>query len=401
MREEQASLEDRAKGRQKRASARCIGPKGLLSRTSYQAEKVVVVKVFFFTFFTFLRLASHLASMPCFGPALFARCAIFTRTASAASSFTRTAAAAASATAPRFSLVAPPRRFLSSSPHPSPPTGLAGVVYSAQRALAISLNTWGPYASLAVGGSVVVYGVSSLALHVTSTFLSLSLTDALYGGFGAGFLSCGMLVAGGLRSYKSITIHPDAVFRLALGKVQRDERVASALGATVAAGPLQAYNLVPGHVSTQKLGWVDPRVQMLFQVEGKDTGREGMVRSAASAARGVCVFLLWGAFLFLTAQTPLLQATVEAIKHKGVLKVTLLTLDILPAHGAPPIEPILVAGKEDRLHVRGQLRGFLQTERAAFVPQDKPLRDEALFALQEEAEATLEEDRKEAEGLKA
>ena len=89
----------------------------------------------------------------------------------------------------------------------------------------------------------------------------------------------------------------------------------------------------------------------------------------------------------------------EAIKHKGVLKVTLLTVDLQPSAGggAPPPEPIIVAGKEDRLHVRGQLRGFLQTERAAYVPQDKPLRDEALFELQEEAEATAEADKVEAE----
>lgn len=77
----------------------------------------------------------------------------------------------------------------------------------------------------------------------------------------------------------------------------------------------------------------------------------------------------------------------EAIKHKGSIKLTLLSLDILPRAGTPAGEPILIAGKEDRLHVRGQLRGFLQTERATFVPQDLPLRDEALFELQKEAEA--------------
>ncbi len=80
----------------------------------------------------------------------------------------------------------------------------------------------------------------------------------------------------------------------------------------------------------------------------------------------------------------------EAIKHKGAIKLTLLSLDILPRAGTPAGEPILVAGKEDRLHVRGQLRGFLQTERAAFVPQDLPLRDEALFELQKEAEVEAE-----------
>ncbi len=81
----------------------------------------------------------------------------------------------------------------------------------------------------------------------------------------------------------------------------------------------------------------------------------------------------------------------EAIKHKGAVKVTLLSLDILPRQGTPAGEPILIAGREDRLHVRGQLRGFLQTERAAYVPQDEPLRDEALFELQKEAEETERE----------
>ena len=83
----------------------------------------------------------------------------------------------------------------------------------------------------------------------------------------------------------------------------------------------------------------------------------------------------------------------EAIKHKNSIKLTLLSLDILPRGGAPAGEPILIAGKEDRLHVRGQLRGVLQTERASYVPQDLPLRDEALFELQREAERAEEEER--------
>ena len=39
----------------------------------------------------------------------------------------------------------------------------------------------------------------------------------------------------------------------------------------------------PAQNSTQKLGWVDPRVQMIFQVVGEDTGREAMVRGAPPA----------------------------------------------------------------------------------------------------------------------
>lgn len=32
-------------------------------------------------------------------------------------------------------------------------------------------------------------------------------------------------------------------------------------------------------------------------------------------------------------------------------------------------EPIIVAGSEDRLHVRGSLRGFLQAERVRYIEQ--------------------------------
>jgi hypothetical protein len=84
-----------------------------------------------------------------------------------------------------------------------------------------------------------------------------------------------------------------------------------------------------------------------------------------------------------------MQATVEAIKHRGVLKLTLLVLDILPSPGTTAPETILVSGSEDRLHVRGQLRGFLQTERAAYISQDLENSDEKLMAVQEEVERTM------------
>ena len=165
-------------------------------------------------------------------------------------------------------------------PPPPPHSGVSGFLFRVNRSVAIAANTLGPYTAMAVGSCVVVYGVSSLALHLSTSILSLTLTDALYGGFGAGFLSCGILAASAVRFHRSVTLSPDAVFKVALARVAGDARVAAAMGASVKAGPLQAYNLVPGHVSTQQLGWVDPRVQMLFQVVGEDTGREGMVRPA-------------------------------------------------------------------------------------------------------------------------
>ena len=47
---------------------------------------------------------------------------------------------------------------------------------------------------------------------------------------------------------------------------------------------------------------------------------------------------------------------------------------------------LLIVGKEERLHVRGQLRGFLQSERAQYIAQDEVESDAALLVEQEEAE---------------
>ncbi len=167
------------------------------------------------------------------------------------------------------------RRALSTEP----PTlgGMAGLVKKTVAIVAQGLNTYGPAFGLGVGGVVVVYGMSSLALSATGAFMSLTLSDALYWGFATGFVSAGLLGFGALRGYRSMTIRTEPVFRMALAKLRENERVSGALGANIAPGTLKAYDRVPGHISSSKLAWVDPRVQMIFQVVGKDTGREGMV----------------------------------------------------------------------------------------------------------------------------
>ena len=155
-----------------------------------------------------------------------------------------------------------------------------GLVQTVVAEVSHLLNTYGALAGLGVGGAVVVYGVSSLALSATGAFLSLTLTDALYWGFASGFLSAGIVGLSAVRGYRYITIRTDPVFNVALGKLRENEEVASKLGANIQPGVLKAYLRTAGHFSPQKFGWVDPRVQMLFNVTGKDTGREGMVRAS-------------------------------------------------------------------------------------------------------------------------
>ncbi len=90
----------------------------------------------------------------------------------------------------------------------------------------------------------------------------------------------------------------------------------------------------------------------------------------------------------------------EAVKHKGVIKLTLLALDIAGARaGQAALDPIVVEGTEERLHVRGQLRGFLQAERGKYIAQDVVVSDEARLEEQRAAELTAEADKKALEEL--
>lgn len=90
----------------------------------------------------------------------------------------------------------------------------------------------------------------------------------------------------------------------------------------------------------------------------------------------------------------------EAVKHKGVLKITLLALDIASVRGAQAaLDPLILEGTEERLHVRGQLRGFLQAERSKYIAQDIVVSDEARLEEQRLAELTAEADRKAMEAL--
>jgi hypothetical protein len=99
--------------------------------------------------------------------------------------------------------------------------------------------------------------------------------------------------------------------------------------------------------------WVPPRIQMIFQVSGGY--RQAMVST-------------------------------EAVKERGKTQFSLIAVDVLakpgdkpasgsvgPAAGGPlKTHLILVEGSEERLKVRGQLRGFLQLERVDFIDQSIP-----------------------------
>lgn len=231
-----------------------------------------------------------------------------------------------------------------------------------------NIKAYWPQIAGATGAVVVIYGVSVLVYDLTSTLVNLSFEQVFYTGFFVGLGSAAVVVGAGLWAYRAVTLSPSQVFRAAMAKLQKSEAVRSKLGPHVNAGPLRAYYTVPGHLAVAKGSLaptlVAPHTQMLFQIVGE--WGEGMV-------------------------------SVEALKYKGKLKFNFVAVDVLgskprsavggamtgQAASARPGELLLVAGTEEKLHVVGTLRGFLQAERAAYIPQDKAQSDDEWIAEQE------------------
>ena len=251
-------------------------------------------------------------------------------------SWARTNAAATFVTPAAFG-----RRGLASSPSEPPPPLSERITEAVARARRLA-----PTAAAALGGTVVIYGAWRILVFVTEEFLALSFLNVFEYGFFAGVGLTTAVVGGTALAYRRNRIAPSAAFGDALAVVCAAPAAEKALGTNIRAGALKAYVAVPAHLAARGgLAWVEPRIQVLFHVFG-ELG-EGMV-------------------------------TAEAVKHRGALLWTVLALDVLPA-GSRPAEVFLLRGTEDKLHVRGTLRGFLQTQRAAFVPQDRDASDEALL----------------------
>lgn len=109
------------------------------------------------------------------------------------------------------------------------------------------------------------------------------------------------------------------------------------------------------------MAWLPPRVQMMFSLEGDRTQA---------------------------------MATVECSKIMGKLDFSIISVDVINPRSSktelvrPAARPVacvtrsharcsrtaqfIVEGTKDRLKVRGQLRGFLQTERVSYLEQVVP-----------------------------
>lgn len=216
-------------------------------------------------------------------------------------------------------------------------------VASARQSLHIA-SVWAP--RIAIGGisSYILYKSSML---FSSTLLSINLTDAFYGGCMVGGFSvagAGAAVYWYMRSFQ--TMRPQLVYQAAMKHLSSDDLVTKLLGPVnygvtgIQSGIMRAYKLDGGDLglgpgakgmgipsglgADKKVVFRYPRIQMVFQVYG-------------SAHQALC--------------------TVEAVNIRGALKFNLITLDVLTDDTQK--EPVLIAGKEDRMYVRDQMTSFV------------------------------------------
>ncbi len=216
-----------------------------------------------------------------------------------------------------------------------------------------------PKIAFGTGAAVVTYGAAVVVYDLAYAVTHMNIETVYMYGIETG-VGMSLIAAAGLLTLRNrVTLRSEAVFRIALAKLAKSEVVTTRLGPHLRAGSLRAYTTVPAHLALS--GWrprvVAPHTSMLFHVLGE-----------------------WGEGM----------ATVECLKDKGRVKISLLALDVAARQGKPT-ELVMVTGNEERLHVVGTLRGFLQGDRAAYIPQDKVMEDEELLreqeALPEEGEA--------------
>ena len=201
-----------------------------------------------------------------------------------------------------------------------------------------------------LGGAAVAYVFTKASLYITSNLMGITLTDAVYFGFATGFLTSASIAVSAVTFYNTFdSVRPEPVYKAAMKKLSKDEHVVSLLGPIsmlqggVNSGFLRAYKIDggdvgfgPGHRGlsvptplgeTNKLVWRFPRIQMMFQVYGRD--RQALV-------------------------------TVEAFNKSGKTKLNLIALDILNSEDPDHQGVILVHGDPERLYIRDQLTGFIR-----------------------------------------
>ena len=195
------------------------------------------------------------------------------------------------------------------------------------------------YATVAMGTGAVM--TISYGMHrLISTFMHIDFTTVAWIGFGTGFLSAALSAGGALTVHRWLEIRPQFVYRDVMSTIRDSALVESTFGSRVSSGELRAYRVDGGHMTVNdnmRPEWKSPRCQMIFQLIGSN-GTEAL-------------------------------ATVEAVKERGKLDVTLLCIDVM--NDAEDV--LFLEGREERMHVKEQLRGFVDfKEKHCKLSRDTP-----------------------------
>jgi hypothetical protein len=130
---------------------------------------------------------------------------------------------------------------------------------------------------IAAGGSVVLYGISTMMFDLASTFMGLTPAVSLKYGFGFGMLSTGGAAAVVYKADRAINPKPEVAFVRGLALVANDSNVTSLLGGSVSqtSSDIKAYKSRAGSfgVVNGSLLWKAPRVEALFTANGSHGGQ--------------------------------------------------------------------------------------------------------------------------------
>lgn len=122
-----------------------------------------------------------------------------------------------------------------------------------------------------VGGSIILaMGVSKALYSVTSSFLALTPAGSLYYGFIGGMVTMGMAAGFSYIGERSFRLNPNNAIRAAMQIVSKHKDFQDILG-NFTVGPIKTYKSVASSIGvvSGKPGWISPRIEVVFQLNGK------------------------------------------------------------------------------------------------------------------------------------
>lgn len=135
----------------------------------------------------------------------------------------------------------------------------------------------------AAGGVVLVGLLWRVMYGVTSTFISVSEAMAKFGFLA---LSAALVILTGLYLQHRFTISPDAVYRLAMRRLQTDAGVLEVLGAPLSGSDVRAYVMSGGNLRFRSFRprFASRRCFLIFPVRGSE--RRGLVSAEVKKKEG-------------------------------------------------------------------------------------------------------------------